>query len=901
MFQHIDIFYSEFILEDSNARLFNEVENFLQHFHQCQNQYSKSDMLEWLLTCLEKFALEWFNDQSKFIFLHEFDIALTNAFLLKQNNSSSLSILTSKSTCEIFESSAKSALIVSSVLIVSSASSTSSVSQKEQKLNISSENLKAIKKTKTNVVKNVKRVKSKALKAEEAEKSTSTLQDIDIFDSTFTWEDRQFSEFAKFLQHFQQCQRLYRKSNLLMLLFICLWSSAFDIWFDKQTIMRSTSLSEWIEILRVDFANVSFAKVKTSKMFCMRCDSSFNFKNKFREHVREQHAKKSVQSSFFSVDTFKLVSETMKKSTMTDFSALSVSQKSNISTATLSKQIFESSENRAQKSSIIDLSLSIDTVKSICESKKNSTVTIFKRSCLICRIDVSSIKDHFLESSLCNEALHHRLNQLLASRAHQREQEAQKQVELIEQEALKQVEVEKAISSSVSSVCLNLSIATLKIVSESLKSASNQEITCVRVICKLCKQSFNFNKKLYEHIRKHETLKFVKNSHFSINAVNLVCEIEKTSFVIFRTITLLKRSNLSSSTLETKSKSTKRSTTCRRCNQIFNFNNKLHVHIRQHHVRKSVKSSDLRVSAFESAYKFVEKSAVTCSLISQFASSILFATSRNQIFESETFFKTIISSKRSSLTLATNKNTSKSMKKLSINCSLTFSLSSSQISVRNLHEFHIQKSHLIMNDLSRMFAEKSSSFDLQRHQSRRLSSQSFDLRQSSRSCFSTSTKSYLTIENLFEMFDEKIRKNNVFQSQKNVSSREFFSKQSRITVYFKSTINRKSSISQNSKCSKSKSLKQHTFAKFIRTALFEKSFISSYKMLDIFDSNSMINCFKNEVFQISYAREILSRQFHLSSSSFDLSRCCRMCFDQFNFNKMSSKNHTSRQSMRMMN
>ena len=445
------------------------------------------------------------------------------------------------------------------------------------------------------------------------------------------------------------------------------------------------------------------------------------------------------------------------------------------------------------------------------------------------------------------------MNQLLARCAHQREQKAQKQVELIEQKALKQVEVEKAINSSVSSICLNLSIATLKIVSESLKNASNQEVICVRVICKLCKQSFNFNKKLYEHICKHEALKFVKNSHFSINAVNLVCEIEKTSFVIFRTITLLKRSNLSSSTLETKSKSTKRSTTCRRCNQIFNFNNKFHEHIRQHHARKSVKNSDLRVSALESAYKFVEKSTIICSLTSQFVSSILFAT-------------------------------------------------------RNLHESHIQKSHFIMNDFSRMFAEKSDSFDLQRHQNRRFSSQNFDFRQSSRSCFSTSTKSYLTIENLFEMFDEKIRRNSLFQNQKNVSSREFFSKQSRITIYFKFTVNQQSSINQNSKSSKSKRLKQHTFAKFIRIALLEKSFISSYKMLDIFDFNSMINCFKNEVFQISYVRKILSRQFHLSSSSSDLSRCCRMCLDQFSFNndsyrhlRMSFKNHTSRQLMRMMN
>ena len=154
----------------------------------------------------------------------------------------------------------------------------------------------------------------------------------------------------------------------------------------------------------------------------------------------------------------------------------------------------------------------------------------------------------------------------------------------------------------------------------------------------------------------------------------------------------------------------------------------------------------------------------------------------------------------------------------------------------------MQKSYLIMNDLSRMFIEKFKSFDLRSHQDRSYSSQSFDIRQSSQSCFSiASKKSYLIIENLFEMFDEKFRKKNMFQNQKNVSSREFFSEQLRITIYFKSTINRKSSISQNSKSSKSKNLNQHMTAKFIRIAfnenLFEKSIELSYKLFDVFCIN----------------------------------------------------------------
>ena len=205
-----------------NAELFNEVVNFLQHLQQCRNQYSKSNMLEWLSTCLEEFALEWFNDQSKFTFLYEFDIVLTNAFLFKQINSSFFSIFASKSTCESFENLAVSILIVSIVsqkqqiskrcqwcqsdyenyyshrhqysscnvrnqqtyestlqffekkiceivesltifaLIISSVSST------QQKSNA----LKIAKKTKFNAIKNAKRVKSKALKIEQIAKST---------------------------------------------------------------------------------------------------------------------------------------------------------------------------------------------------------------------------------------------------------------------------------------------------------------------------------------------------------------------------------------------------------------------------------------------------------------------------------------------------------------------------------------------------------------------------------------------------------------------------------------------------------------------------------------------------------------------------------------------------------
>ena len=859
MIQHIDIFYSEFIFENLNAELFNEVVNFLQHLQQCRNQYSKSDMLEWLSTCLEEFAFEWFNDQSKFTFVYEFDIVLTNAFFFKQINNSFFSVFASESTCEIFENLAIFALIVStasqkqqtskrcqwcqsnyenyyshrfqysscnvrnqqayesalqffekkicetflnlaiSVLTISSASSA------QQKSNA----LKIAKKTKFNAIKNAKRVKSKALKVEQITKSTSIVQNVDIFDSTLTCKNRRFSDFAKFLQHFQHCQHLYRESNLLMLLFICLWNSAFDIWFDKQTIMNSTSLSEWIDILRVDFANVSFAKIKTANMICMRCDSNFNFKEKFREHVREQYAKKSLNRSSFS----------------------------------------------------------IDTDKSVCEIKKKSFITFVES--LIFVIFRNHISD--TETSL----------------------------------------------QFVSSKCSSFQLHALNFASKSMKSASNQKITCARVICKLCKQNFNFNKKLYEHIHNHEVLKIVKNFHLSINAINLVCENKKNSVVICSSVSLvsqisfiffsifkkrcfkcrinvlsiqkhyleshsfdetlchrleqqlarrahqqkqktqkqtkiektISRSvssiclNLSITTSEIKSKSTKRSTTCRRCNKIFNFNNKFHKHIREHHVRKFVKNLNLRILTSKLTYKIIEKSTDIrsfASFISQ-KSSIFSATSRSQKFWFSTIFESVIASTRSSLSIASYKISSKSMKSAIVNCSFIFSSTSSYISVRKHQKFRIQKFYLIMNDLHHMFAEKSTSFDLQQHQNRCRSSQNFDFRQFDRSRSTSSKKSYLTIENLSEMFDEKFRRKSLFSDQNNVSFRKFFSEQSQMTIYFKFTIIQKSSISQNSKSSKSKNLNQHMFAKSIRVvfnqSLFEKSINLLYKMSNVFDIN----------------------------------------------------------------
>ena len=64
----------------------------------------------------------------------------------------------------------------------------------------------------------------------ETARSISTFRDIDIFDSTLICDIQKFelySQVTSFLQHLEQCQYQYRKSNVLDLLLKCLRESAF--------------------------------------------------------------------------------------------------------------------------------------------------------------------------------------------------------------------------------------------------------------------------------------------------------------------------------------------------------------------------------------------------------------------------------------------------------------------------------------------------------------------------------------------------------------------------------------------------------------------------------------------------------------------------------------------------
>ena len=212
----------------------------------------------------------------------------------------------------------------------------------------------------------------------------------------------------------------------------------------------------------------------------------------------------------------------------------------------------------------------------------------------------------------------------------------------------------KIFSRRASSSSSNFQLCTLVAISKSTKNASSQQV--VRMICKFCKQNFNFNKKLYEHIRSHETSKSVKNSYFSINAINLVCEIEKRSFVsqkshesftrsqnsifefavTFEAIILLKRSTFQSFALETASKSTKKSTTCRHCKQTFNFKKMFRQHKREQHAKRLVVNFHLSIDAVKSACESMKISTINSSFFVSFVvqSNTLFLFASFDIFNS---------------------------------------------------------------------------------------------------------------------------------------------------------------------------------------------------------------------------------------------------------------------------
>ena len=181
---------------------------------------------------------------------------------------------------------------------------------------------------------------------------------------------------------------------------------------------------------------------------------------------------------------------------------------------------------------------------------------------------------------------------------------------------------------------------------------------------------------------------------------------------------------------------------CKHCERAFESNNKFHEHVCQHHT-KSVKNMIIKDASRRNFNREKDKSSTTISQTTTiFSSKLTKTTTKISIFRFVTLsersrnlstsFVTSTISKRSSFSIFTYKSISKRVKTTSTTCSLTsFATFSSRLRKSN------SKSYLTIDDLIRMFHEKSKSFDLSSHQNHRSSSQSFDTCQ-----FDQSSSSY---------------------------------------------------------------------------------------------------------------------------------------------------------------
>ena len=304
---------------------------------------------------------------------------------------------------------------------------------------------------------------------------------------------------------------------------------------------------------------------------------------------------------------------------------------------------------------------------------------------------------------------------------------------------------------------------------------------------------------------------------------------------------------------------------CKQCAEAFESKNKLHEHIRQHHVKPSkevVKDASGRSSDREEDKISPTISSTTSPTTSPTTSSTTSTSTPPTTPKTTPKFSISrpvtpperprnpptplaipaamapLTPNRSSLPLPTLKSIPKRVETASTTCPLP----TPPATPSKLRK-SISKPHLTIDDLVRMFREKLRPFDLPQHQNRRSSSQCSGARQSY---------------------------------------------QSRITAYFLPAANQKPPISQGLKSPKSKSFQQHTSAESLslyRSALPEKSVFSSYKMADIFyislqPTFSSRFSFLQSRFSFAWSSHIASSS--LESSSSDLHVCCS-CFDHFSF------------------
>ena len=96
---NIDIFDSTLMRDIEKFDLYSKMLRFLQYFQQIQHQYRELNVFDLLLKCVRDFVFAWFNSQSNFIIIQNFDKSLTCAFFIfiefatKTSNQSSLHLI----------------------------------------------------------------------------------------------------------------------------------------------------------------------------------------------------------------------------------------------------------------------------------------------------------------------------------------------------------------------------------------------------------------------------------------------------------------------------------------------------------------------------------------------------------------------------------------------------------------------------------------------------------------------------------------------------------------------------------------------------------------------------------------------------------------------------------------
>ena len=477
----LSIFNSEYFYSDSENEVFCEIASFFQHFQQCLHLFCESNLLNRMKTVLYDIVSTWFDDQSKFISLREFGIVLTNAFfsfVFDTMFSSDFRVFALESTSESTEK--------------LSACRHCKQTFNFKKIFRQHKREQHAKKSVVNLHFSINAVKSTCESIEILTVNSSfsvslvvqsntlfLLASLDIFNSNRLHQDlekRRFNQVVIFIQHLQHCQQLYCESKVL----------------------------EWVKVIFYDFVDIWFGN-QSSFISLHDFDIVLTKAFLFNESVM-------IQSI--------LISQKQQKLKIT-FEVSKIVKRDEC------KKIFKAEQTVKSTSTLQDIDIFDSTLAS-----DEFEFDLYK--------EATSFLQHFQQSRIQyrKSDLLNLLSKCFCDFAFEWFKTQFEFISLKRFSRILSKTFPEAFLRRISLRSSNLQSSTFDVISEFIENLSNHEIIFVQVICKICKQSFNFNKKLYDHIRNHEALKFVKNSHFSINALNLVCEIMKKSAIINSLISL---------------------------------------------------------------------------------------------------------------------------------------------------------------------------------------------------------------------------------------------------------------------------------------------------------------------------------------------------------------------------